>query len=100
MTVLEFKRPAPSPAQPDEPAEQHGAGTAFCIGCRHEWAAVAPTGCTAFECPACGAHKGKWKFEFYPPEGQMIRVCGCGNELFYLTPEGHLCANCGIYQGY
>jgi hypothetical protein len=30
----------------------------------------------------------------------MIRECNCGNRLFYLTPDGHMCANCGIYQGY
>lgn len=44
--------------------------------------------------------KGKWKFEFAPSEGQMVRECNCGNQLFYLTPDGHLCANCGIYQAY
>lgn len=21
-------------------------------------------------------------------------------QLFYMTPDGHLCANCGIYQQY
>ena len=80
--------------------EQHGAGEAFCIGCGHTWAAVAPTGTTELECPSCKAHKGKWKFEFYPNPGQMIRGCDCGNQLFYLTPDGHMCANCGIYQSY
>lgn len=24
----------------------------------------------------------------------------CGNQLFYLTQEGHLYANCGTYQRY
>ncbi|EER61571.1 hypothetical protein AcdelDRAFT_0906 [Acidovorax delafieldii 2AN] len=92
MSVIPFKRP--------ELEQQHGAGQAFCIGCRHEWAAAAPTGTTQMECPACHAHLGRWKFEFYPAEGQMVRECGCGNQLFYLTPDGHLCANCGIYQRY
>ena len=80
--------------------EQHGAGMAFCIGCGHKWAAVAPTGTTAFECPSCHATKGHWQFEFMPKVGQMVRECACGNQLFYLTPEGHMCANCGIYQRY
>ena len=80
--------------------DQHGAGEAFCLGCGYVWAAVAPTGTLAFECPACHAIKGKWKFEFFPAEGQMVRGCNCGNQLFYLTPDGHLCANCGIYQSY
>lgn len=92
MNVIPFKRA--------EPEQQHGAGQAFCIGCCHEWAAVAPTGTTQLECPACHAHKGRWKFEFAPAEGQLVRECNCGNQLFYLTPDGHLCANCGIYQGY
>ena len=97
MSVIEFRRPASAPTQAEQ---QWGSGEAFCIACGHEWAGVAPTGTTTLECPACHAHKGKWKFEFYPAEGQMIRVCNCGNRLFYLTPDGHLCANCGIYQRY
>lgn len=92
MSVIPFQR--------REPEQQHGAGQAFCIGCCHEWAAVAPTGTTQLECPACHAHKGHWKFEFAPAEGQLVRECDCGNQLFYLTTDGHLCANCGIYQGY
>jgi hypothetical protein len=85
---------------PESDDVQHGRGDAFCIGCGHTWQAVAPTGTTAFECPACGTHKGKWKFEFYPPVGSSVRQCNCGNQLFYLTPDGHLCANCGVYQRY
>lgn len=86
--------------KPKEPQEQHGAGEAFCIACKHTWAAVAPTGTIDLECPECGTMKGRWKFEFAPSEGQLIRVCNCGNCYFYLTPDGHLCANCGIYQRY
>lgn len=91
MAVLEFRR---------QEVEQHGVGAAFCIACDHVWQAVAPTGTTTLECPSCSAMKGKWKFEFYPSTGQMVRECGCGNQLFYLTHEGHLCANCGVYQRY
>jgi len=79
---------------------QSGVGEAFCIGCGHTWAGVAKTGTVDLECPNCHAMKGKWKFEFAPMPGQMVRECGCGNQLFYLTPDGHLCANCGIYQVY
>ncbi len=95
MTVVPFKRPDSVPA-----TEQHGAGEAFCVGCGHTWAAVAPTGTVNLQCPACQSEKGRWKFEFAPSPGQMVRECGCGNQLFYLTPDGHLCANCGIYQSY
>lgn len=79
---------------------QHGTGMAFCIQCGYEWVAVAPTGTVDLECPECHTHKGKWKFEFAPAEGTMVRECNCGNRLFYLTTEGHLCANCGTYQSY
>ena len=50
------------------------------------------------ECPNCHTQKGKWKFEFAPAEGTLVRECNCGNQLFYLTTEGHMCANCGTYQ--
>ena len=81
-------------------SEQTAYGEAFCIVCRYEWSAVAPTGIVELECPQCHTMKGKFKFEFFPPENTMVRECNCGNQLFYLTTEGHLCVNCGIYQGY
>jgi hypothetical protein len=80
--------------------EQHGEGKAFCLACDHTWHAVAPTGIESFECPACKRFTGHWKFEFYPAVDQSVRQCNCGNQLFYLTPDGHLCANCGVYQRY
>lgn len=88
--VVEFKKPS----------EPHGSGEALCIGCGHTWVAVAPIGVTRFECPNCHAEKGLWKFEFKPSVGQLVRECNCGNQLFYLTPDGHMCANCGTYQEY
>ena len=80
--------------------KQHGQGEAFCIACDHVWQAVSPTGTVYLECPQCHTMKGKWKWEFAPKTGQLTRECNCGNQLFYLTPEGHLCANCGIWQSY
>lgn len=79
---------------------QWGHGEAFCIACDHTWIAVAETGTVTLECPSCHTMKGKFKFEFAPAEGQLVRVCNCGNQLFYLTPDGHMCANCGTYQSY
>lgn len=87
--IVEFKRP-----------EQHGAGEAFCFQCKHEWVSVAPTGTVQLECPNCHTMKGLFKFPFNVEEGDLVRVCNCGNSLFRLTPEGHLCVNCGIYQRY
>jgi hypothetical protein len=92
MTVIAFRKP--------EPQQQHAAGEAFCICCGHTWIAVAPTGTTQLECPECHTMKGHWKFEFAPSPGELVRECNCGNQLFYLTPQGHLCANCGVYQSY
>lgn len=79
---------------------QAGYGEAFCIQCGHEWEAITDTGTVQLECPNCHTMKGLFKFPFEPNEGQLVRECGCGNQLFYLSPEGHLCANCGIYQRY
>jgi hypothetical protein len=79
---------------------QHARGEAFCFACDHRWQAIGSTGTTLFECPACRRMTGRWRFEFYPSPGQQVRECNCGNQLFYLTPDGHLCASCGIYQRY
>lgn len=92
-----FKFP---PKADESKTERHGTGLAFCILCKHEWQAVAPLGTTQLQCPKCESHKGRFKFPFDPPEGTMRRVCNCGNDLFLLTTEGHLCANCGTYQSY
>lgn len=79
---------------------QTGRGEAFCMSCQHTWVAVAPTGTTQFECPSCHRVTGHFRFAFAPNVGQMRRVCNCGNEFFYLTPQGHMCASCGIWQEY
>lgn len=85
-----------------KPEPPHGVGEAFCIGCDHVWTATAPVGTTQLECPECRALKGHWRFEHAPAPapGSLVRECNCGNQLFYLTPKGHMCANCGVYQRY
>lgn len=90
--VIEFKKP--------EQKDPHGSGEAFCLSCKHEWVAVAPAGETQLECPKCHTMKGLWKYPFAPADGDFMWKCNCGNNLFYLTPQGHLCANCGILQQY
>ena len=79
---------------------QFGKGEAFCIGCNHGWVAVAKTGTTELECPKCKSMKGRFKFVFAPEEGTEVATCECGNQLYYLTRLGHMCANCGIYVRY
>lgn len=74
----------------------HNAGQARCLDCKHEWAAVCPVGTTWLECPACTLFRGRMI-------GQHERdgphwFCHCGNELFYVTPDGTYCPNCGEWQ--
>lgn len=90
--VIAFGRP--------EKEEPTACGEAFCIACGHEFVAVVPVGLEEFECPQCRTHKARYRFSFRPPAGSLVRKCCCDNDLFYLTPEGHLCANCGTYQEY
>lgn len=90
MTILQF----PPKADPNM------SGEAFCIQCNHAWVACAPIGTVALQCPQCGTTKGRFKFECAPEASTEVRECNCGNQLFYLTREGHLCPNCGIYQLY
>lgn len=80
--------------------QPHVTGEAFCLQCDHWWVAVAEVGTTRLECPECHAMKGLFAFECVPAEGTLVRECDCGNQLFYLTQEGHLCPNCGVYQQY
>lgn len=80
--------------------EPHGAGEAFCLQCGHEWVAVAPIGVVHLNCPNCGTCKGLYRFPFAPNEGEVERVCNCGNKYFCFTLKGHMCPNCGTYQTY
>lgn len=80
--------------------DPHISGQAFCIHCDHEWVAVAPSGTVDMECPKCHTMKGLFKYPCAPSDGQETWECNCGNQLFYIRPEGHLCPNCGIYQSY
>lgn len=74
----------------------HLAGPVRCLGCRHEWTAVAPIGTTQLECPECGCERGVWIFPFGVEVGKPRWVCNCGNEHFFLTERHAICAGCGI----
>jgi hypothetical protein len=81
-----------------EEHEPHKQGPAKCMGCKHEWQAVAPLECIEFfECPSCSAMKGFFvrpvsRFQ-YP-----ILTCNCGNDLMHVTQSGTYCVNCGQWQ--
>lgn len=83
-----------------EAREPHWTGTAHCLGCKHEWQAVAPLGTMWLECPKCNLPKGCPKYPFGAAEGDLILICAeCGSEtltaykrkgLFYVR-----CMSCG-----
>ncbi len=81
-------------------AESSMSGRAYCIQCDHTWVASVPVGAVELECPKCRTMKGRFVFACAPEAGTEVRECKCGNQLFYLTREGHMCANCGQYQFY
>lgn len=82
----------PKPKQ-DDP---HIAGLAHCIACGHGWTSVAPIGSVWLECPECKTEKGLMKFPCVRETPAW--VCNCGNQLFYATPDGFYCPNCGNWQ--
>ena len=73
-------------------------GPAHCIACHHEWTAVAKAGEWWFHCPSCGTNKGTMIFHAAPTEGAKRWTCACGCQVFYLTPQGPFCPNCGNWQ--
>jgi predicted RNA-binding Zn-ribbon protein involved in translation (DUF1610 family) len=73
----------------------HISGNAECLSCGNEWVVFAPVGVVWFECPKCHMQKGCMKG---PCERAGLHwTCGCGNRLFYLTPDGEYCPRCGIW---
>lgn len=95
--IIPFARPD---AIPEAGGPQHSNGEAFCLQCSCTWLAVAPTGTVQLECPNCHTMKGLYRYPHSVPADALIRRCDCGCTLFQLTPEGHLCPNCGVYQRY
>lgn len=76
--------------------EEHSetlSGRARCIACNHEWVAVAPVGVFWLECPKCSTEHGR--FSAQVQRDGMHWHCHCGNDLFYITPEGSYCPMCG-----
>lgn len=88
--IIEFK--------PKQLEKRHLEGPAKCIGCQHTWQADVEAGTIWIECPSCGLEKGVFAVPFIGPS--TLRVCNCGNDLFYVGLDGHFCANCGEKQAY
>jgi hypothetical protein len=85
-----------------EERQPHLMGECLCIGCRHEWAGVAPVGVWLMECPSCGSMKGIWRNPIGASPGDSFFSCVCGCEaLTAYQREGlfHLkCMSCGTEQ--
>jgi len=82
---------------PTETEESHCTGEAICMLCGHKWVAVAPVGVMWFECSECHSMKGHMIYD-YVRKDEMEWQCGCGNDLFKVTPNGYFCPNCGEWQ--
>jgi hypothetical protein len=78
-------------------ARPHSEGEAFCLDCKHQWVAVAPSGVVWMECPACHLMRGRFKFHHMHYDKPHWE-CGCGNELFCILPDFVYCPNCGKRQ--
>ena len=89
MSVIDLK----SARQEREP---HSAGKAKCLACKYEWVAVAPIGVTWMECPSCTLERGR--FVAQHERDTKHWHCNCGCDLFYATPDGFYCPNCGEWQ--
>lgn len=74
----------------------HSEGKARCLDCGHAWEAVAPVGVTWMECPMCGLMRGRFVWS-HLREGALHWRCDCGCDLFYVTPDGSYCPNCGAW---
>ncbi len=72
-------------------------GTARCMACKHEWSARAPLGVPDLECPNCSLMQGKWRNPISPPANELMWLCKCGNDLFFVQPHGITCACCGLF---
>jgi DNA-directed RNA polymerase subunit RPC12/RpoP len=83
-----------------EKKEPHTQGQAKCISCQHTWEAVVPSKDLEItdwlECPSCHLHKGLFNHPFRI--GDTTWTCGCGCDVFRLTPEFTYCVNCGREQ--
>ena len=74
----------------------HLSGIARCLNCKHEHVAVAPVGTLWMECPECGLLRAIFKNAIQ--RDGVHWNCGCGYDLFHITPDGIYCPNCGEWQ--
>lgn len=73
MSVISF-------AEAKAERQPHWTGRCKCVGCGHEWEAVAPIGKMWVDCPCCNLPKGTPKFPFGGAVGDTVFTCNCGSE--------------------
>lgn len=82
--------------------EPHTEGVAKCVGCQHQWDAVAPSDVRWLECPSCGLKRGTWYHPFGAAVGDLEFNCLCGSEaLTAYQRRGKFwlrCMSCGMDQ--
>lgn len=85
-----------------EARQPHWHGLVRCVGCQHEWEAVAPLGTLWLECPSCSSPKGHPKYPFGAQVGDAVFACKCGGEALTAYKRGtHFylrCMGCGTDQ--
>ena len=70
-------------------------GNALCLQCDNRWSAFAPLGTVELECSQCGTWKGVFEGMTAP---DTVWECSCGNQHFYISDTGAMCAKCGLHQ--
>jgi hypothetical protein len=75
-------------------AKPHISGDAHCIGCGHDWVAVAPIGTSVIDCPECKGAKGIF-VNLCCKLSEAHLTCSCGNDFLHITPGGFYCPKCG-----
>lgn len=68
-------------------------GEMVCRTCGDHWEGRIEVGELAATCPSCGANNSR---PFHYVEPDEVWYCACGETLFFLTPEGPVCPNCGL----
>lgn len=71
-------------------------GECRCLLCGYTWTGVVPIGTIWLECGECHSMKGR--FVYHCERDRSHWTCNCGNDLFFATPEGFYCPNCGDWQ--
>lgn len=74
--------------------DPHMTGRAVCLDCKQAWRAVVPVGVVWLTCPQCNLNRGRL-IDHVEIDAGYHWTCGCGCNLFHVTPESFYCPNCG-----